>query len=326
MSWRQPRDLFGPGTGDQLMMQEILDLLATDSSNNSPEHTISTSTSSSTDHSNRHGSVGTEFNRSFAYGSSINEPLNEEMNHIVNLSSADDVGSAEAWGYAIDKTSSENNDISIKDIPVAGQKAVQQRIDSTGGLAQQTQMQDSIYATTQQLYDEDSRVVSPAFEIDLPRVPMSLPIPVASPAPEVPSILNGSSVPSQQKKSPSISNVLPTGKRVHLLNSAEFNELRRKLRMQTASRRYRKRRKEQSRHQKMQLQELQAELARLHEYESQWNQYQQRSVESLQDELEMRKNEAASLTKTIKVAAKEELDWVELMSNHLRKKSKCTSN
>ncbi|CAH0491272.1 unnamed protein product [Peronospora farinosa] len=280
-------------------MQEILDLLATDSSNNSPEHTISTSTSSSTDHSNRHGSVGTEFNRSFAYGSSINEPLNEEMNHIVNLSSADDVGSAEAWGYAIDKTSSENNDISIKDIPVAGQKAVQQRIDSTGGLAQQTQMQDSIYATTQQLYDEDSRVVSPAFEIDLPR---------------------------SAKKSPSISNVLPTGKRVHLLNSAEFNELRRKLRMQTASRRYRKRRKEQSRHQKMQLQELQAELARLHEYESQWNQYQQRSVESLQDELEMRKNEAASLTKTIKVAAKEELDWVELMSNHLRKKSKCTSN
>ncbi|CAH0491273.1 unnamed protein product [Peronospora farinosa] len=265
-------------------MQEILDLLATDSSNNSPEHTISTSTSSSTDHSNRHGSVGTEFNRSFAYGSSINEPLNEEMNHIVNLSSADDVGSAEAWGYAIDKTSSENNDISIKDIPVAGQKAVQQRIDSTGGLAQQTQMQDSIYATTQQLYDEDSRVVSPAFEIDLPR---------------------------SAKKSPSISNVLPTGKRVHLLNSAEFNELRRKLRMQTASRRYRKRRKEQSRHQKMQLQELQAELARLHEYESQWNQYQQRSVESLQDELEMRKNEAASLTKTIKVAAKEELDWVE---------------
>ena len=101
----------------------------------------------------------------------------------------------------------------------------------------------------------------------------------------------------------------------------------------------------------MQYQELQAELARLHEYESQWNQYKQRSVESLQDELEMRKNEAASLTETIKDAAKEELDWVEarssldllrdllmltillrvfswqveLMSNHLRKKSKCTS-
>ncbi|CAI5742578.1 unnamed protein product [Peronospora destructor] len=306
-------------------MQEILNLLATDSSNNSPERTVSTTACSSTDRSNRHDSVGTELSRSFTYGSSNNELLNEGMKNIVNLSSADAAGSAEAWGYATDETSSGNNNISIEELPLAGQGTGQQRTDTAVGLVQQTQLQSSIYATTQQFYDEDSRMVSPAVKMDLPPAPMSLPAPVATPAPEVPSIPSGSSVSSQQKESPSISNVLPTGKPVHVLTSSEINELRRKLRMQTASRRYRKRRKEQSRHQKLQCQELKAELARLHEYESQWNQYQQRSVESLQDELEMRKNEAASLTETMKDAAKEELDWVELMSNHLRKRSKCTS-
>ena len=146
MSWRQPRDLFGPGADDQLMMQEILDLLATDSSNCSPERTISTAASSSTDRSNHHGSIGTEFNRSFANGSSINEPLNDEMKNIVKLSSADDAGSVEAWGYAIGETSSESSNFRIEDIPLAGQGAAQQRTDSAVDLVEQTPMQNSMYA------------------------------------------------------------------------------------------------------------------------------------------------------------------------------------
>lgn len=61
----------------------------------------------------------------------------------------------------------------------------------------------------------------------------------------------------------------------------------------------------------MQIQELQAELARLQEAESQWKQYQKRSVESLQKELEMHEQEAIRLFKKIQDGAKEEFDWVE---------------
>ena len=46
-------------------------------------------------------------------------------------------------------------------------------------------------------------------------------------------------------RSPPPSKLLPTGQLVHVINSTEFDELRRKLRMQTASRRYRKRKKVQ---------------------------------------------------------------------------------
>uniref|UniRef100_A0AAV1VHU3 BZIP domain-containing protein n=1 Tax=Peronospora matthiolae TaxID=2874970 RepID=A0AAV1VHU3_9STRA len=113
--------------------------------------------------------------------------------------------------------------------------------------------------------------------------------------------------------------MLPTGQLVHVINSTEFDELRRKLRMQTASRRYRKRKKEKSRQQKVEIQELQAELARLQEAEAQWKQYQKRSIESLQKELEMHEQEAIALSKKVQDGAKEEFDWVEVMSGHLRK-------
>ena len=52
-------------------------------------------------------------------------------------------------------------------------------------------------------------------------------------------------------------------------------------------------------------------MARLQEAEAQWKQYQKRSVESLQKELEMHEQEAISLSKKIQDGAKEEFDWVE---------------
>jgi hypothetical protein len=48
---------------------------------------------------------------------------------------------------------------------------------------------------------------------------------------------------SAKSAAPGTSHVLPTGQRLHIINKAEFDESRRKLRMQTASRRYRKRKK-----------------------------------------------------------------------------------
>ncbi|KUF91939.1 hypothetical protein AM588_10004462 [Phytophthora nicotianae] len=98
------------------------------------------------------------------------------------------------------------------------------------------------------------------------------------------------------------------------MNSAEFDELRRKLRMQTASRRYRKRKKQEARQQKTQILELQAELARLQELEAQTKQYQQRSTESLERELKIHKDEAADLSDKVQAAAQEELDWVSFVN------------
>lgn len=115
--------------------------------------------------------------------------------------------------------------------------------------------------------------------------------------------------------SDALSKVLPCGQRVHVMNSIEFDELRRKLRMQTASRRYRKRKKEEARQQKVQVLELQAELTRLKEIKSQAKQYQQRSIESLEKELRMHKDEVSDLTEKIQDAAKEEQEWVDAMSS-----------
>ncbi|KAG6611573.1 cell 5a endo1 [Phytophthora cinnamomi] len=105
--------------------------------------------------------------------------------------------------------------------------------------------------------------------------------------------------------------------RVHVMNGAEFDELRRKLRMQTASRRYRKRKKDEARQQKMKIQELQSELFRLQELEAQSKKYQERSQESLESELKIHEDEIGNLWGKMQEAAKEELDWVSMMSSHL---------
>ncbi|KAL3674795.1 hypothetical protein V7S43_000723 [Phytophthora oleae] len=100
------------------------------------------------------------------------------------------------------------------------------------------------------------------------------------------------------------------------MNSAEFDELRRKLRAQTASRRYRKRKKEESRQQKSKILELQAELTRLQDLETQTKQYQQRPIASLENELQMHQDEISDLSQKVQNAVNEELDWINLMSGH----------
>ncbi|KAG7383506.1 hypothetical protein PHYPSEUDO_003599 [Phytophthora pseudosyringae] len=164
---------------------------------------------------------------------------------------------------------------------------------------------------------------------NVPPPPAALPVlsgpvtaPVALPVAQPELTIRGSSSPHKMPRASlpgATSKVLPTPRQVHVMNSAEFDELRRKLRMQIASRRYRKRKKEESRQQKAQIQQLQAELARLEDMETQTKQYQQRSLESLEGELKLRKDEVVDLSEKIQDAAKEELDWITAMSSHSRK-------
>ncbi|ETK95254.1 hypothetical protein F441_01833 [Phytophthora nicotianae CJ01A1] len=152
----------------------------------------------------------------------------------------------------------------------------------------------------------------------LPAIPAQVVAPTATAFAPQQSTARRSMSPHQQPRasaSVGMSKVLPTGQRVHVMNSAEFDELRRKLRMQTASRRYRKRKKQEARQQKTQILELQAELARLQELEAQTKQYQQRSTESLERELKIHKDEAADLSDKVQAAAQEELDWINAMNN-----------
>lgn len=69
---------------------------------------------------------------------------------------------------------------------------------------------------------------------------------------------------------------------------------------------------EQTSQKNAEIQELREQLARLHELEADHVQYQQRSVESLEEELEQRRKEVEELSLEVETAAKEELDWVRL--------------
>ncbi|CAH0479392.1 unnamed protein product [Peronospora belbahrii] len=104
------------------------------------------------------------------------------------------------------------------------------------------------------------------------------------------------------------SSILLTGQRVHVSSSAEFEELRRKVQMQMASRRY-----QAARHRKMHLQKLQVELSHLQYMEAETKQYQERSVNSLQQELKMHQDVVADLCSKLQDAAREELDWINVV-------------
>ncbi|KAG2532210.1 hypothetical protein JM16_000473 [Phytophthora kernoviae] len=66
---------------------------------------------------------------------------------------------------------------------------------------------------------------------------------------------------------------------------------------------------EEIRRRKLHVQELQAELVGLQDLEAELTQYQQRSVESLQEDLDARTQEVNELLVQVEAAAKEELDW-----------------
>ncbi|RLN49857.1 hypothetical protein BBJ28_00022104, partial [Nothophytophthora sp. Chile5] len=140
--------------------------------------------------------------------------------------------------------------------------------------------------------------------------PPPVPIPAAARAAAAPSWPpSAAPLPPPAAEMTTASSVLPMGQRVRVMNAAEFDELRRKARMQIASRRYRRRKKE-ARQQKQQLQQLQAELARLQELETQMRQFERQPLASLEAELATQEQEVTALSDELHAAALEELDRV----------------
>ncbi|POM76015.1 Hypothetical protein PHPALM_6796 [Phytophthora palmivora] len=329
MSWRQPTQLFSPNMSDREMMEEVLELLAGDSTDQARSASTNASTTSSNVTDSNHSSTVAELYRSSISGSNHDHESGDNgMQGSIDVGSAEDVGDQ----HSLHKKSSSS-----------GHSAVQEQ----AALGPTQHMQHSMASYLLPLVEAPSRrplapwspplthppdppffgrapdrkvsaataAVPPSAMMPQLAAPMAILTPIAPPIP------HETTLPQKKRRaspSRSTSQVLSTGQRVNVLNPAEFEELRRKLRMQTASRRYRKRKKEESRRQKVQILELQTELARLRDLEGQTKQYQQRSIESLEEELKIHHDEIADLSEKLQDAAKEEVDWINLMSAHIR--------
>ncbi|KAG7383505.1 hypothetical protein PHYPSEUDO_003598 [Phytophthora pseudosyringae] len=109
----------------------------------------------------------------------------------------------------------------------------------------------------------------------------------------------------------------PTGQRVHVMNEDELNGLCWRLGAQTAALRQAKLQKNEVRGHKLLIQQLRVELSRLQQTEAQLKQYEQRSVQSLEEELALHQREVADLSRKLQHAAVEETDWVWMSWQHL---------
>ncbi|KAG6941843.1 hypothetical protein JG687_00019417 [Phytophthora cactorum] len=121
MAWH----LFGPNPSDRAMMEEVLELLASDSP--SQDWSASTTASNTTD-TNHNSSV-----------TGLNHSSTGDTNHDED---EDNGGSAEDTGGNVEMSSS--NDDSIEEKYPAGH-SVQEQVQGSLGLVQQTQ--DLMYAT-----------------------------------------------------------------------------------------------------------------------------------------------------------------------------------
>ncbi|KAF1778380.1 Glycoside hydrolase superfamily [Phytophthora cactorum] len=294
MAWRQPAHLFGPNLSDRAMMEEVLELLASDSP--SQDRSASTTASNTTDNG---------LNRS-----SISDSNHDEDDDDNGWRSGNTEDTGDQAGTRL---SSPSNDDSVEEKNPAEHRTGQEQEQTPLDLVQQ--MKNSMNAGLLEFFGGDLAASAPNVPppaAALPAIPgqaaVAAPIPIASQR----SVARRSTSPHDKpgaSASDATSKVLPTGQRVHVMNSAEFDELRRKLQMQTASRGCRKRKKEAARQQKTQIQELQAELARLQDIEAQTKQYQLRPIESLLKELKTHQDEVADLSEKGQDAAKKELDW-----------------
>ncbi|KAF1778384.1 hypothetical protein GQ600_9726 [Phytophthora cactorum] len=103
----------------------------------------------------------------------------------------------------------------------------------------------------------------------------------------------------------------PLGQHVHVMDDDELANMRRRMEVQTAVLSHDKHKRfEEVRQQKLHIQQLQAKVARLLEIEAQFKQYEKRTVESLQEELEVHEREVADLSRKLETAAKKEIEWV----------------
>ncbi|KAG2769301.1 hypothetical protein PC129_g11456 [Phytophthora cactorum] len=113
--------------------------------------------------------------------------------------------------------------------------------------------------------------------------------------------------------------VLPLGQHVHVMDDDELANMRHRMEVQTAVLSHDKHKREEVRQQKLHIQQLQAKVARLLEIEAQFKQYEKRTVESLQEELEVHEREVADLSRKLETATKKEIEWTNSMGEGLRK-------
>ncbi|RMX63265.1 hypothetical protein DD238_007706 [Peronospora effusa] len=191
MAYRKPYDLYDSILSDQAMMEEVLELLGSDSTSTGHEKKLTATFNNNRD-------------------AVCNEVANEN----------------ELLGWDEEKYPRKQE----QDLPL--------------DQAQPT-MESLMSSTPMQLTEAASKrpsLLSQQFVHGA-----SAPIPISPPA----SILHHDLQDSQPlSKSATLvthlhseSNVLPTGQRIRVINPDEFEELRRKVQMQTTSRRYRKRKK-----------------------------------------------------------------------------------
>ncbi|KAL3663330.1 hypothetical protein V7S43_011736 [Phytophthora oleae] len=211
--------------GDRVMMEVVLELLAADS----PDQARTESATSAS--GSNHTSSASELNHGSIIGNNHGNSGNET-------------------GSGVQGAIGPRKDDSLEEKYLADHRTVQFQ-----GAEQQNSMTDSptpvALAVPRSLQSPWSSPLvhhpAPFFAATVTLPPPSAELVASVPIPSVASI--GSQLPRkrasppEQQRPSSISTVLPTGQRVKVMNSAEFDELRRKLRMQTASRRYQKRKK-----------------------------------------------------------------------------------
>ncbi|GMF29510.1 unnamed protein product [Phytophthora fragariaefolia] len=79
MSWRQPTNLFGSSVSDRAMMEEVLELLATDSPSNEESTTSTTTSTRSNIDENNHCSNLTRFNCSSLSAKSTDQEIIDNL-------------------------------------------------------------------------------------------------------------------------------------------------------------------------------------------------------------------------------------------------------
>ncbi|KAL7678512.1 hypothetical protein Plhal304r1_c102g0175291 [Plasmopara halstedii] len=341
MKWRQPAHHLDLSTSDQAMMEEVLELLAADSPNRDEATPASVSTTASITTDSKFGSSVFGHRRN-----SVTSHTFDEIDEVGDMQSSCDTRSSGEKGdftgnthvfdeekiptqTSVEQVQETDDLISRNSMHIPSMSSV--RVSGVPRLPAQSMLPPPYHRSSWslqltnaqmfQLFGEDlesitSTISASTSTIKLRDFPIAIPLAPADVMARSPS----SPYKKKSKVSPSSgkSKVSPTGERVHVMNSAEFDDLRRKLRMQTASRRYRKRKKEEARQEKAQVLELQAELTRLEDIKLQTQQYQQRSIESLKKELEMHEKEVTDLTEKVREAVKEEQEWIDAMNSSLR--------
>ncbi|CEG49260.1 uncharacterized protein PHALS_07032 [Plasmopara halstedii] len=322
MKWRQPAHHLDLSTSDQAMMEEVLELLAADSPNRDEATPASVSTTASITTDSKFGSSVFGHRRN-----SVTSHTFDEIDEVGDMQSSCDTRSSGEKGdftgnthvfdeekiptqTSVEQVQETDDLISRNSMHIPSMSSV--RVSGVPRLPAQSMLPPPYHRSSWSLQLTNAQMFQ-LFGEDLESITSTISANVMARSPSSPYKKKSKVSPSSGK-----SKVSPTGERVHVMNSAEFDDLRRKLRMQTASRRYRKRKKEEARQEKAQVLELQAELTRLEDIKLQTQQYQQRSIESLKKELEMHEKEVTDLTEKVREAVKEEQEWIDAMNSSLR--------